>query len=1183
MKRLLAALGLLCACARELDLPAPVAPVPDSLDGRVTIEEPGSGRTLPAPGARVEVAGTGVAVAADEHGLFSIAAPPPAPRALLITWASAAGGAVDRQTLFRTSALNGSGAIHLGDVQLGGNAQVLGRVLLADKADSAPDQAGTVVFVPRFPYATITGEGGAFLLPHLPAGRISLAFYRSGYLISGVEGVDLASGAQLTLQAVPLQAQAGAPTTGGLAGKAFRPDGSAAAGAQVTATPALGGAAKTGTVGSDGAFGFEGLAVGPWVVSLTDAAAGTSAQLGGVLVAPAAAGAAPADVGSLTLSKTPPPPVVTGTAPAAPVARPGADLFSAPGAAVRLDGSTSDGAALVYSWSADSAGVSFSVNDSKSPVTSFVTPNAATPITITLRVTDGFGQKSAPATLRLYVDHPPVALLTAPATTRSNTPTVLDAATSSDADAADLLTYSFVVSAAPPGAQVTFNSGAVPSQKKFSASAEGSYQFQVIVDDGHLSAISPPVPVTVSDQNHAPVAVISAPAQVDQNTDVPLDGSGSLDPDPGDNAGLTFAWSVISGPPISSGATATVAHVIAPGAAGTISYKLVVTDAHGLASAAATVTVGVRAAPPPPPPPVAAVAVTNPANGAGSVPTTQLLEIDYTGSLDSSSVQPGSVTLLAGSTPIAGTPSYAELSGRHALLFRPAVPMPSLTPMTVQVGVLKDLLARNTAAYSFGFTTNVASWSDISPNDPIRTAAYSGAPDGSAHFSEIGLAPALATGPSGSYLLGVELGNGPLGPGYPASGNANYGGLARHWDLGQPDAGTYDGGLNWNIAVSLTQNLTAVNGCCNAFGVAGANHTDGPWWHSSLGFDTQGQPIAGFDFGDNNWLYGSVSTTNRVQVTRTIGSSANDGVNSWVAFRGCDCYLPDGGSSGCGSAGNVAVTELYIMPYNSTTVAVGQPVALAVTPQPAQISCSNQYPSSYDIYMGPPALAGGGGKLWVLVAVKPGSAQPYALSLWSRSAGDTALPLGAPITDPNHASARLNVLPMSWQNQVAAAFSPLGPLLLWTEGSGSGTQLRASRYDLNTLKFVDPLTGVPGADGTSVVSPVLLDGSAFTVPNGVALTLFGSTPFVAFQALSSSFTGHRIFVAHADVAQGKWVLDPDVRNADGALNAHPGCDASPPSMALVDGYPAVAWGEQCAIPSAQNGYTANYLLVRRLQ
>ena len=1297
---LCALLPLAWSCTRDLDLPGNL---PQSIDGRVVAEEPGTGRTLPAAGARVEFAGTGLATLADAQGLFSFSNPPPAPRALLVTWASA-GTTTDRQRVFRSATLDKTGAVHLGDVLVAPNAQLSGRITLADAPRDSPLLIGTVVFVPHYPYAAVTGSGGAFLLPHLPPGAVSIGISRPGYAVGGVASIDLAPGASVSLEEIALQPAANtAAQTGTIQGKALRADGTPASGATVSAALVQGGAPKTASVGADGAFSIAGLPLGAYAVTVTDAAAGTNAQVGGVLVAPGASAGGTADLGALTLSKAPPLAAPPPGPPPLPVARPGPDQTVLPGATVTLDASASDGVGLVFDWSADKSSVTFAQNHSAAAAhTSFVAPLALPPVSITLSVTDSLNQTSAPAILHLSITPPappvaaigadqivapgvavlldgsastgqgitfhwstatagvtfavndstlaahtslvapsglapvvialvvtdqfgqaspaavghvfpdplPVPVLTAPATIRTAVLGLLDASGTTDPNPAAVLNYAFAATASPPGSTLAFSAGPLPSQRAFTASAEGTYKFQVNVDDGHVSATSAEVTVLVSNINHAPTAVISAPLAVAHGADIALDGSLSSDPDPGDAAGLVFRWTAIGTAPAPANAALPVVHVTAPQVAATLTYTLVVTDSHGAVSNPATAVIGVSPPPNPPPPAAPVVSLTIPPNGSSSVPTTASIEIDYSASLSNASVTAATapVTVTVSGQPVPGLVAYAEVVNaagtRHALTFTPSLPFPSGTAVTVTVAALKDPFGQASGTATFSFTTDVPTWVDISPPDPKRTGGYAGAPAGGVDYSEYAVGPAIVTGASGSYLLDVENGNAPQTPGLPPGNGYGYGAILHRWDLGSVDAGTIDGGYNWNVVTNLTQQLESANACCSGFGPRSppTNAADAPFWRAYLGVDNGGLPLLAFDATDQNIWYSSSTSSNvaRPALPRVGASLASDGINNWIAYRGCD-YVPNSSSN--------LFTEIYLAVAGANNpigpsadgglndVALISPVfsGAADAGQPLATACSAVQAPAFDLWFGPPSLVGGAGKVYLLVASKPAPAQPYAMGLYSRAAGDLTAPIPGPITDANHLAANrgaLNQAAVGQNSWTGGASSPFGPVLAFVEGAPGSQHYRITRYDEASLTFVDPLTNsaidaAGGTSGSSAISPQTipqLDSQPWASPGPPAVLVAGASVYLAWQALSGSgggITGHRVFVAHSDPVLHKWVLDPDTRSLDGALNVHAGCDGSPPTIALVDGLPAVAWGESCVISG--QAYTQNFVYVRRLQ
>ena len=65
----------------------------------------------------------------------------------------------------------------LGDVWLSQNASVQGDVALED----SPNLEGTLVFLEGEVLSTYSNRAGQFLLRELPAGSVSLAFYRQGH------------------------------------------------------------------------------------------------------------------------------------------------------------------------------------------------------------------------------------------------------------------------------------------------------------------------------------------------------------------------------------------------------------------------------------------------------------------------------------------------------------------------------------------------------------------------------------------------------------------------------------------------------------------------------------------------------------------------------------------------------------------------------------------------------------------------------------------------------------------------------------------------------------------------------------------------------------------------------------------------------------------------------------------
>lgn len=121
----------------------------------------------------------------------------------------------------------------------------------------------------------------------------------------------------------------------------------------------------------------------------------------------------------------------------------------------------------------------------------------------------------------------------------------LDGSTSSDMDG-DELTFRWTVANKPTGSTVTLSSS-TSVQPTFTVTAAGTYEFQLIVNDG--SADSVPDTVKISTTNSVPTANAGPDQTVQLNSQVTLDGSKSSDPD-GDP--LTYQWTLFTKPQTST-------------------------------------------------------------------------------------------------------------------------------------------------------------------------------------------------------------------------------------------------------------------------------------------------------------------------------------------------------------------------------------------------------------------------------------------------------------------------------------------------------------------------------------------------------------------------------------------------------------------------------------------------------
>ena len=149
----------------------------------------------------------------------------------------------------------------------------------------------------------------------------------------------------------------------------------------------------------------------------------------------------------------------------------------------------------------------------------------------------------------------------------------LDGSGSSDADTSDVLTYSWGMTSSPSGTTTLSNATSV--NPTFTADDDGTYEIQLIVNDGSINSAPDTVVVTAATQNTAPVANAGADQSVDTGTLVTLNGSGSSDVDPLD--ALTYFWTVTSGSATLSSTTAENP-TFTPASDGIYEISLVVND-----------------------------------------------------------------------------------------------------------------------------------------------------------------------------------------------------------------------------------------------------------------------------------------------------------------------------------------------------------------------------------------------------------------------------------------------------------------------------------------------------------------------------------------------------------------------------------------------------------------------------
>jgi MYXO-CTERM domain-containing protein len=265
-----------------------------------------------------------------------------------------------------------------------------------------------------------------------------------------------------------------------------------------------------------------------------------------------------------------------------PVARAGTDQQVNERTVVALDGSGSldpdSGTVLTYSWQ-QLAGPEAELTGADTAQPTFIAPEvtAGTRLVFQLRVSDGeLSQTDVVDVVVAHVNRPPVADAGPDIAVEGLARVTLDGRGSVDPDLGATLTYTWEQTEGP---EVTL-SGVYSSQPTLvvpAVSADVVLTFRLTVSDGSLFS-SDTVRVTVHWTNRAPVAHVGAGQEVDERTQVTLDGRGSSDPD---QDSLMYAWTQTAGPTVTlSGAASAQPTFSAPEVTGTtvLTFQLVVSD-----------------------------------------------------------------------------------------------------------------------------------------------------------------------------------------------------------------------------------------------------------------------------------------------------------------------------------------------------------------------------------------------------------------------------------------------------------------------------------------------------------------------------------------------------------------------------------------------------------------------------
>lgn len=283
---------------------------------------------------------------------------------------------------------------------------------------------------------------------------------------------------------------------------------------------------------------------------------------------------------------------------AAPVASAGPDQPSiAEASTVTLNGSGSsdpDADALSYAWT-QTSGTPVALTGAATSMPEFVAPEVpnGSPATLvfSLVVNDGTFTSTADSVSVTVVheNKAPEAIAEAVTSAAERSTVTLDGSGSTDPDG-DNLTWTWTQTSGP-----TATLSGSGSDRTFVApdvAADDTVVFELVVSDGALSSAPSAVSIVVEHVNRAPIADAGEDASLDEKDTLVLMGSGS-DPD-GDV--LTFAWVQTSGPAAAlADADSATASLTAPAVGETtvLELQLVVTDAAGLSSAPASVSITV--------------------------------------------------------------------------------------------------------------------------------------------------------------------------------------------------------------------------------------------------------------------------------------------------------------------------------------------------------------------------------------------------------------------------------------------------------------------------------------------------------------------------------------------------------------------------------------------------------------
>ncbi len=363
--------------------------------------------------------------------------------------------------------------------------------------------------------------------------------------------------------------------------------------------------------------------------------------------------------------------VIAATVNSAPTSDAGKNQHVKTSSTVMLDGSAStdvDGDQITYQWTltAKPAASAAVLSDSSATRPTF-DADVDGEYTAELVVNDGnvSSEVDTVTVVSATLNSDPVADAGDDFSVKANTVVTLDGTLSSDADG-DLINYQWALTSTPAGSMAELNNISLATPT-FVADVEGTYEAELIVDDGSVNSSADTVTIVAVEANAAPIASAGLEQSVNVGASVALDGSASVDVD-GDP--INYEWAIISAPATSTAtldSTTTVDPSFTADVEGSYTIQLIVNDGS-IKSEADTVTV------------IAASANAKPVANAGldaRVTAGTSVTLDGTGSFDADgdtltyqwtfvSQPSGSAAAFADAT--VATPSFtADVEGSYVI------------------------------------------------------------------------------------------------------------------------------------------------------------------------------------------------------------------------------------------------------------------------------------------------------------------------------------------------------------------------------------------------------------------------------------------------------------------------------------------------------------------------------------